>query len=392
MIKVVFLKELREMLRDRRVIFGAFVMPVLVIFLMMRLFSVIGSSVEGKKATKIAVVQTESGKTLADGLTKSTLFEIQSVATAEEAKALLEKSKVKVALNIMDKPNDAGQLDVRAMYLGDENLSMIALSRLREVIEQTNKVATQTVLQAQGISAEQAEPVKLTPEDVSSAKKGALDSMMVSMLPYLMILFMFAGGMSIASDLVAGEKERQTLETLLVAPVKRIHIAAGKLGAMSIFCVLTGASSVFALALISITDKTGGKMMFGSGVGLGVLELAQILMLLFSLALLFAGLLLAISSWAKNMREAQTYMAVANFFVIMPAVFSQIIGFTEAGQQLWVRLVPVLNVAVAFREILLGKNALNGVLIATGMNLILAAALLLMANRLFNDERILART
>lgn len=392
MIKIVFLKELREMLRDRRVIFGAFVMPVLVIFLMMRLFSVIGASVEKTKATKIAVVQNESGKLLTEGLTKSKLFEIEEVSTPTDASDMLKKGKVKVALTIAEKPNDNGQLDVRAMFLGDENLSMIALSRLREVIEQTNKVATKSVLEAQGITPEQAEPIKLTPEDISTAKKGALDSMMVSMLPYLLILFMFAGGMSIASDLVAGEKERQTLETLLVAPVRRLHIAVGKLGALSVFCILTGASSVLALALISVTDKTGGKMMFGGGVGLGPAEFLQIFALLLSLAMFFAGVLLTISSWAKNMREAQTFMAVANFFVIMPAVFSQIIGFTEAGQQLWVRLVPVLNVAVAFREVLLGKPALGAVLTATTMNLVLTAVLVMIANKLFSDERILART
>ena len=92
------------------------------------------------------------------------------------------------------------------------------------------------------------------------------------------------------------------------------------------------------------------------------------------------------------MREAQTYLTLVGFLVIMPAIFSQFIGFTDSQNALWVRLTPVLNSAVALKEALVGELELVPFLMTVGISLALAAIALRVCFWLFSREQILTRT
>lgn len=389
---VILKKELREMLRDRRVVVGAFVMPILVVFMMTRLFGTISSSLGDKKTTRIGVVAAPSSSPLADAFAKTPELAVTRMADEAEARAKLEKGDVKAVLLLPEIDMGSGkQVEIRALFQSDETTSQIAVSKAERWVSEANKAALQQVLEQKGIPKEAAEAMKVKREDTAKAK-GAGDSMLVSLLPYLMILFMFSGGMSIASDLVAGEKERGTLETLLISPISRSSIALGKFGALLLFSMSTGLMSVAALFGLGYADPSARKMMFANGLTVGPTQIVMFLVLVLTLATFFASLLLAISTYARNMREAQTFMAVANFLVIMPAVFSQIIGFTDAGRQLWVRLTPILNTAVGMREIMLGKATTIGIAAPALMSLAMAAILAFVAMHLFQNEKVLSRT
>ncbi len=389
--KSVFLKELREMLRDRRVIVGAFVMPILVVMMMIRLFGTIGASLGDEKATQIGVLKGTKPNMLVQALKQTPGFKIVEVSNADEGKAQVSKGKLKTLLVMPDIDiATAKQVPISAYYQSDESTSTIALRKIEHFFDEFNRQALQVVLKEQGIPASSAEFVKMSSEDISTSK-GAGESLLVSFLPYLVVLFMFAGGMSIASDLVAGEKERGTLETLLISPLTRTQIALGKLGALTVFAIMSGLTTVIALIVAGQSDPSARKMIFAGNFHIGPVQIAAALLLVASLAGMFAATLLAISAWAKNMREAQTYMGVANFLVILPAVFSQIIGFTDAGQQLWVRLMPILSTAMGLREILLGKATAANIGLAIALNLVLAALLVLATMRMFAKEKILTR-
>jgi sodium transport system permease protein len=105
----------------------------------------------------------------------------------------------------------------------------------------------------------------------------------------------------------------------------------------------------------------------------------------------FAGMMLALSAHAKNMREAQSFLGVANFVVLTPAVFSQLIGFTDLAQSMAVKFTPVLNTALLIRDALLGKFdplLFAGTLVT---NLVLAGIGFSLAVWMFKREQILAR-
>jgi sodium transport system permease protein len=213
----------------------------------------------------------------------------------------------------------------------------------------------------------------------------------VGLLPYMIVIWAFYGAMGIAGDMVAGEKEKSTLETLLITPVSRTHIVLGKLMALSTISLLSSLSSLIGIILFATIKPPGSAEMFKAGLGVTPASALVIIALMVPMAAVFSSLLIGVSSYAKNSREAQQYLSQISFIVIMPAVFSQFIGLTDYGSKRWVDFVPILNTANNIRLSLLGKADLTGIFITIGVSLLLALVALRISVMLFNREEVLVR-
>lgn len=395
-----------EMLRDRRVIIGVFVMPAIVLVLMFQMFGAIGKSITSSVKETSLGIMTGTGDNqfveqlrvaakapIKEGEKEAFRPKIVEVKDEAEARSLVEKGKVKYVLEFpqdFDAVAKTGQAKIRTYYDSGQETSEIAVSGMDSWIQTQNKESLKATLDGARIPPEAMERLKL--ERVDVAKKGGFSgSILVSMLPYLLILFAFLGGMSVVSDLVAGEKERGTMETLLISPISRASVAAGKFLALSLVSFLSVCSIVAGLVFSAVSGIGGGKMMFPEGAGLTPGVILTIVAVLIPQVLAFAGIMLAISALAKNMREAQTYLGVANFVVVTPAVFSQMIGFTDAAQSLWVKLTPVLNTALVIRNALLNKPDQSLIVCTILSSLALAAIGYVLTIRMFQKETILAR-
>lgn len=131
--------------------------------------------------------------------------------------------------------------------------------------------------------------------------------------------------------------------------------------------------------------------MLQGGLGIGWPAALITLVVLLPTVAMFASLLLTFSTFAKNSREAQSYISLASFVVVVPAAFSQLIGLTDAASQRWVNFVPVLNTANNIRNALLGKPDWSGTAITFLVSGAIAAVLILIVVRLFNREEVLTR-
>ncbi|MCE9557369.1 MAG: ABC transporter permease [Armatimonadetes bacterium] len=402
---VVFKKEFREMMRDRRVVFGAFVMPFVVVFMMIQLFGFIGSSIQKTvKKQEIFVVKPAAPNSLYSDLqmvsksidpkvTGGAEFKITEIESVAAGRKLIEDGKAKYVLSFpadFDAKVTVGKATVDAYYDSGTETSGIALSTFDKIVDAKNKEMLKLKLATASISADQMEPIKVERKDIAK-KEGLSGSMLVGLLPYLMIVFAFVGGMSVVSDLVAGEKERGTLETLLISPVTRRDIALGKFFSLSVVSFLSAISMVLSLVVIGASGMAAGKMLFPEGSGLNLSMVLTLLGVLLPLVFFFSGMMLAISAFAKNMREAQTYLGIANFVVITPAVFSQVLGFTDLSQAIWIKFVPVLNTALVIRGALLGKPDMQLMGITVFTSLVLAAIGFGLVLKMFTREQILAR-
>jgi len=379
-------KELREMFRDKRVKFGAFVMPIFLVMMMVQLFGFIMSAAKGATKSTIYFV---GMKTDMSKMFETSGMMVLSVPTVEEGKDMIKKDHAKMVLEIKP-PKPDGQVIINAFYDPKQQLAQIELSAIQQALNQQNKKALITTLNEKGIPEAAAEQMKLVPQQVEVGTKGA-GELIVGFLPYLIVLFAFSGGMSMASDLVAGEKDKNTLETLLITPVSRNDIVLGKVFALSTVCFLSSLSCVVGLFLASVLKTPGSSEMFKDGFGVTPIAVATIILLLLPLVAMFGSLLIAISSYARNPREAQTYLALVNFLVILPAVFSQVIGLTDLASKLWINAVPVLNSANNIRNALLGKTDWLGVGITVGIGTVLAGIAIWAAVYLFNREEVLIR-
>ena len=389
----VFVKETRETFRDKRVRTGAFVMPIFLVAVFVMIFGLVEDSVTKKEKQSFAVV----GKSLdkaTDQLVRALAKEVVFVATREEGKELLEKGKVRLVLDFgkgIGSIDPKGQIEVLAVYDPTAPLSQIALGTIDSSIEKLNKEVLKVQLKSSGLSTTVAETIKLTSVEAEKPK-GLGGSALAGMLPYLIVLWAFSGGISIVADMVAGEKEKGTMETLLVSPVKRREVAIGKFLALALVCFTSSAMSLIGILLVGLIKPGSTKSLFPTGVAVSFPSVVAMVLAIVPLVLFSSGLLLTVSAAAKNMREAQTYLTIVNFAVIMPAVFSQILGFTGMQNALWVKCVPILGNAVCLREALLSKTDWGGLGLCVASCSLLAAVFLVVAVKMFEREQILARS
>jgi sodium transport system permease protein len=248
-----------------------------------------------------------------------------------------------------------------------------------------------TTLGALGLKPDDLTPIDLKEKPVQVGEGTGAGGLLVSFLPYLLVLFTFTGGVALAADLVAGEKERSTLETLLIAPVRRTEIVLGKFLALAAVCVAAAISGLLGFALSSALKTPGSELVFKSGLGLTPSGAVQTFLILLPLAATFAGVLIAVSTYARNSREAQTYLGMLNLVVMIPAVFSQIIGLTDMASSPWLPFVPILGAAAGIRSILLGKATALAILGPFSVGVVLAGISILVAIRLFHRENVLLR-
>lgn len=387
----IFKKEVTELFRDKRVRSSAIFGPMFMVLIFMVLFGFLGKTLGEPKSQKIHVVKTDN---MFIRMLKDQKTEVKEVGSEEEARKLVKEGSARVVLEFEPdydaKVLSGSQTEIRAFFNPDQEISQFTLGSMEKAFNEANKKARETLLSAKGIDPTSVEPIRFKSISVKEEKAGASE-ILVSLLPYLVVLWAFYGGISSASELVAGEKEKNTLETLLIAPIKRSEIAYGKFLALMSVCLLGSLSCVVGLLLAPKLPLPGLDTVFKHGGGVTLPSVLTLLLIVLPCAGLFASILLAISTNSRNQREAQTQITLASFVVLMPAMFSQFIGYTDFANARWISLVPILNSANTIRHALQGK--LDGVEIGLTMlvNIVLAVAAMLIAIQLFQRERVLAR-
>jgi sodium transport system permease protein len=343
------------------------------------------------KSQKLHIVKPQNPE-LAKFLTESKDVNIVYVDSLAQGKKMVEGGKasavVEFETNIVA-DNLPPQTIMRVVFDKDQIKSQAIVGGLEEAARRQNDANVTEIFKDLGLAAEAKEAVKVEKMPIEKPK-GSAGSTLAGMLPYLIVIWAFYGAFSIAGDIVAGEKERQTLETLLIAPVKRRQVAIGKFLALASVSFVSSISSLVTMLLLG--TRSDSQMMFGEG-GFAVSAgtFLSMLAVIIPLVAMFAGILLAISAFARNIRECQTYLTLVSFIVLMPAVFSQFIGFTDLGRSAWVNFVPILNSATVLRNALLGRLDPSALGITVGVSILLAIVSIGAAIKLFEREQVLVR-
>lgn len=218
-----------------------------------------------------------------------------------------------------------------------------------------------------------------TKEDVSS-------QVITMIVPYILIIFLFTGCMGIATESIAGEKERGTIATLLVTPTKRRDIALGKILALSITSVFSSVVTFIAV-IASVPNMMGGVSESGITLSMyGVKEILLILLFIVLAVLLFTSILTVLSTLAKSIKEATQYAMPIMVITMMIGVLSMS-GNIPTNPALY--LVPVYNIAMGLTSVFAGKiDALN-IILATVSNVVYIAGAVFALTKLFNNEKIM---
>ncbi len=207
---------------------------------------------------------------------------------------------------------------------------------------------------------------------------------MSMMMPMLLMMLMFSGCMAVASESIAGEKERGTIATLLVTPMRRGHLAIGKIAALSIISLLSGLCSFFGV-LLSMPKLMGGEDM---GVNTNIYRIADyawILGIILSTVLLFVAMISVISTLASSVKEAAGMVSPLMILVTVIGVS----GMFGGSMSWWKALIPVYNSVQCISGIFSLTYEPMQVLTAIGVNCLAAGLLTWLLTRLFNSERVM---
>ena len=311
-----------------------------------------------------------------------------AVAAAITGEAKQLHAALDVPVDVFEQLESAHSVPITILYDSSQSLSREAYDRFKGFIAALEHAQLDLRLEKQQLTRGFVQPFELQAANIASDSR-QIQAVIGSILPYLIILFCFFGAFYPSLDLTAGEKERFTLETLLLAPVSRLEIAAGKF--MVVFAAAITAA-VLATTSMALT-LTHGILPEDTAAALDLqfqpLALALTASLLLPVAALFSSMLLGVSLLARSFKEAQSYATPMQLLVIIPAVAALLPDLETDIGLAW---VPLMNVSLLMKELLKGNYLWDFYIITLSTTVVLTCLVLWFTGLLFRRESVLLRS
>jgi sodium transport system permease protein len=348
----VFRKEVSENLRDRRTLMSAFITgPLLgpLLFVMLISVTVNRELDKAEQPLSVPVIGAEYAPNLLNALREGGVVPGPAVADPEQS---VRKQDADVVLRIAPDYGKAWRKDepvqVELFHDSSRRDAQASVERVTGLIESYARQQGAMRLIARGLSPTTAWPLQVAARDQATPQSRAV--LMFAMLPYFLVITIFMGGMYLAIDLTAGERERQSLEPLFANPVPRWKILCGKLGAICVFSTVSLLISLLAFAVIGQfipAEKIGMELDFG-------LHFASlVLLLMLPLVVLLAVLQSMVAAFAKSYREAQTYISL---LMLVPLIPTALLSFLPVKAVAWMYAVPLLGQNLGIMQLLRGDG------------------------------------
>jgi sodium transport system permease protein len=382
-LRTVYAKELRDALRDRRTAFMILVASILTGPVTLVLAAHFISGLEEKAATlKVRIAGQQYAPELVNFLQRNDV-EIESAPADYEAR--VKEGRLDAVIVVPDDFDErflAGDVaDVQIVYDDSRTDASPATRQAERLLHAFNRETSMLRMVARGVSPDLSEPVKV--EHVSTATPRQKGAFLLFLIPMFAILSPLLGGVSIAIDSTAGERERGSLEPLLANPVPLWRIVMGKW-----LAAWTFASGVAILTLggFAATASAYSGQRLASLMTFGFPEFVPFVVMVVPFAAMTSALQMLICTYGRTFREAQTYvsyLATAASFVPLVVMFS---GLKDASWQLY---VPVLGQQVVLARVTRGE-VLTPVdwLLPSAIAFAVAALCVAGMSRLLRDERI----
>jgi len=398
-ILTIYLKEMKEVLRDRKTLIFMVVLPTLVVPVLLNVMIGFLVRAEKKAQTEIltfAIFGAEHLPDLANAFSEEEGFEKVNILTQEAIASAIEENKIKFGLIIPQTTREQLERDEQVavqFYYNNASATSKVKNRAGKVIREFSERYRSERLAGLGLDTPQEQEHLLNPvtieEHNTADLREVLGERVGGMLPYLFIIFCFMGAMYPAIDLGAGEKERGTLETLLLAPIPRYQIVLGKFfvifttGVTAALLCLTSLGVMLAAKGQEITGELGEVI-----ASVSVVDLVLIAAMLIPTAAMFAAVLLSVSIYAKSFKEASAYCGPLNFLAIVPA-FIAMLPIVKLDWY-WA-MVPITNISLAIKELIKGTMNYEMFTAILGSSVVIAGAFLFFCSRWFEREAVLFR-
>src|SRR5579863_1873163 len=381
---IVLAKELRDGARDRRSIASALIGATLSPLLIGGMFTVIAGRSRDSQEIKLPVAGAEYAPAFIDWLKQQTGVEIVA-APADPEQAVRDRKEDVVLIIEKDFSKNMARgipAPVKLITDGTRDTARPKAARAKTLVTDYSSQLAALRLIARGVAPSIAVPVQVQDVEVSSAQERL--ATLLNILPLFLVLAALTGGMQIAIDATAGERERGSLEPLLLSPVPRAALAAGKWLAASAF----GCGSVVFSMLLTVNvlrrvpwHELGIRFRVSDG------DLMSLLALVLPLALFLSAVVMFASTFARSFKEAQGYIGMLILLPMLPGLLSTLYPLSNRP---WLAPIPIVGQYALAADVLRGKPPAPVLYVLASVS-VLACALILLAltSRLLQREKII---
>ncbi len=390
-IKAVYKKEMQDILRDRRTLLATVVIPILLIPLMTFGIPLLFSNTEQQiveQTQYIAIINYESSEEftrLIDGSRSLRVIDIDEPIDVAIRNGTIAAG-IAIPKDFDDRMSNEQIVNVTIFYDASSRTSNVAYSKILQFLSGYSRDTVNERLLDREIDPEILSPIQVFASDVATEDEvsGYLLSLI---LPPLLSIIVATGGMNASIDLTVGEKERHTLEALLVTSANRRDLITGKF-----LAVFSTTLVSIAFIMLSLTFSVGGL----STLGLQQMQIfltLQTSIIVFSIlslmAIMIASLGMALASFAKSFKEANNYLTPMLFLIVILSFGSYGLSIEDVG--LIPFLVPILNVTLIIQEVLVNNLNILHLVLTVSSTLAISIILIALSSWIFHKESLLFR-
>lgn len=391
-------KELARVFKDGKMLFSVFILPVVIMIVVMSLVSNMSMKAEQDVEEHVPVVYVENAPAeFEDFLGQTgTLCEIRTAKDREDITEQIRNGEADLWIEFPEHFEES----VGNYQKGDE---IVQVKTYYNPSEEYSRAAFDVIstgaleMYRQALLAERVDDMQKlavftvnsdNPDMIIQDDQKAGGKVLGTMLPYFVTILLFAGAMGIGTDMVAGEKERGTMASLLVSPIKRSSIVLGKVFALMI---ISGVSSVVYVAamVIFMPQMLGGSSREDLGISLtlSVQQIGMLALLLVAIAFLYSAIIVLVSVFAKTVKEASSYVMPMYMLVLVLGIMTM---FTTDAPKSWFYMLPIYNTSIALQGILTQEVTFVQYGMTLGVTLVLGAVLVGVIAKAFESEKMMA--
>ena len=365
--RVVFRKELKDNFRDKRSMSSGFLMPLLGPAMFLLSLTVVVGMNKQDKPLRVSIRGAQYAPSLVAFLERNGVEVQPGGANLEQ---LVKDGKIDVALSIPASYGEefaAGHTTrVEVIVDGSRNQSRTPFRRLQRMLTGYSSTLGSLRLLARGVSPSLAMPVAVEEVDLATPERTA--TAVLTMIPLFLLMAVFMGGMYLAIDATAGERERGSLEPLLINPVTRAQVVVGKWAAV---VLVSWGALLVALLGFSLALQRAPLQELGIRAELGAITSLKLVLVLLPLSLFAASLQMLLSLFARTFKEAQTYLQL---MMIVPMIPGMMLSLSPIEAKVWMMAIPMFAQTLLLNDVLRGTPALPGFHVLAVLSTVLAAA------------------
>lgn len=391
----VFKKELYRVFSDAKLVFTTFLLSPLMMIAIFFIILLIGQMMSNKVEQSLPNILVKDAPSIFANMEGFAVTDGSNLSLEEIADKVKNK-EYEVALvfdpNFMERVKASENPKIRTILDSSNDYAQRALRGIEETYFEPFK--QKTIVERIG-GEEKLQVYQI--EDISFEMKVAderkvMGSMVGKMAPYFILMMIFASAMSLVIESVAGEKERGTLATQLITPIKRESLALGKLFGLSVHAAISAVVSVLSLfgMFLAVRVFLPQSVLEEMSIHIpyGLTEVSMVMAILVPTLLMNTSLLMMLSSFGKTIKEATGYVMPLYMATIILSMIPMNAPRGEAFS-IWMYCVPILGQAVALSDVLSFSVRFVPMLIAVSIPLIIVVIMIWLIRNMFNNERMI---